>query len=180
MPGREHRARIRKLWCARTQARPFNGILTKYGEFMRLKIFLAAAAVLVFGIGVAVFAYTSTTAASSATAVSCCDCCGDSCPIKSAKVGAKTEAQKADHSSCCGDSCPMRSAKGHDGTAAHHDAKLVAKTDGTSHSCPMAAKSEGTAVKHHASTAAGEKGEHSCSCPCCAAKSEAKTVSSQN
>lgn len=147
---------------------------------MRLKIFLAAAAVLVFGIGVAVFAYTSTTVSSSVAAVSSCDCCGDSCPMKSAKSGAKTEANTADHASCCGDSCPMKSAKGHDGMAAHHDAKHVAKTDGAPHSCPMAMKTEGAAGKHHVSNAAGEKGEHSCSCPCCAARSEAKTVSSPN
>ena len=39
---------------------------------------------------------------------SCCDCCGDSCPMKKGEGKATTIATTDDGKSCCGDSCAMK------------------------------------------------------------------------
>ena len=57
---------------------------------MKTKLFVIAAAILVFGLGIAVYAFNSTT---NTTASATASCCGDSCPMK--KAGAKTTGETA-------------------------------------------------------------------------------------
>jgi hypothetical protein len=69
--------------------------------YMKRQTILAIAALLVFGLGNATFAYTQTTG----TAVSCTCCKGDSCPMKKKDASGKETASCCDDCDCCkGDS----------------------------------------------------------------------------
>ncbi|MBK6587234.1 MAG: hypothetical protein IPG22_02790 [Acidobacteria bacterium] len=75
---------------------------------MRSKLLVIFTAVVLFGLGIAVYAFNSTTTnAETTVAASCCSCCGDSCPMK--KAGDKTTGEAAHECCCKGDSCPMMS-----------------------------------------------------------------------
>jgi hypothetical protein len=159
---------------------------------MRSKLFIIVAAMLVFGIGFAVYAYNSTSTLAETVAASCCCCSGDSCPMKTAEAKAATKTEGS-HSCCCmGDgascpmkakgekaangehSCPMMSEAKHEGHKMATGAKHEMKPDGEGHSCPMmkdgkmAGKHDG--MKHAADTKAG----HSCGCACCAGEKAKK------
>ena len=135
---------------------------------MRSRILLVISAMLVLGIGIAVYAFN--VAGTDAATAACC-CCTESCPMKKGEKATASTAdtatadQKADAThSCCGDSCPMKGkAAKHDGM--NHDMK------GGEASCPMmkGGKTDaktGAPAHHdmdHKMTADG----HSCACPCC-------------
>jgi hypothetical protein len=150
---------------------------------MRSRILLIISAVLVFGLGIVVYAYNTPDIEPSVAACCCCtdscpmnkgdkaaaaktaasadhkagsghSCCGDSCPMKK---GEKSADGKAHGDSCCGDSCPMKGkAAGHEGMK--HDAGA----DGRS--CPMMEKGKDGMAAH----AAGDKmAGDSCCCACC-------------
>ena len=75
---------------------------------MKKQTLLAIAAMLVFGLGAASFAYKQTNNTTNA-AVSCCCCKGDSCPMKSKNASGKEAASCCDKEDCCkGGSCPMK------------------------------------------------------------------------
>ncbi len=98
---------------------------------MKRNIFIVLAAMMVFGLAIAVYALNTNTTVETSAAVSCCCCSGDSCPMKgknAVKADAATTTATADkHEGCCckGDaaSCPMMK-----------DGKMAADGD---HSCPM-------------------------------------------
>ena len=102
---------------------------------MKSKVLVIFTAVLLFGVGFAVYAYNSTTTSAETVSASCCSCCGDSCPMKS--TGTKA-ADESGHECCCkggADSCPMKS----------KDAKVAVSSDDKD-SCPMMSeKHEGMA-----------------------------------
>ena len=166
---------------------------------MRSKLLVFFTAVLLFGLGIAVYAYNSTTTNAATAAASCC---GDSCPMK--KAGDKTTGE-ATHECCCkGDSCPMMSKDG------KHGEKMAMAANGE-HSCPMMSeKKDGMAgheIKHDMKMANGEscpmmkdgkdakmaemhkgmasmdhttnaQGGDSCSCACCNHNKEKKIIAS--
>ena len=49
---------------------------------MKRKLMLTVATLLLLGMAIVAFAYTTSSTTDTATAVSCCSCCGDSCPMK--------------------------------------------------------------------------------------------------
>lgn len=164
---------------------------------MRSKVIFLLASMLILGISIAVYAYSSTPISAETAAAACCCCSGDSCPMKTESAKAGTVAVKADaaHSccgdtcpmkakggdakpdsahSCCGDSCPMKGAKG-EGSANHS-----MKSGDAAHSCPMM---KGTKTDGHKTHAAGQHegvyhgkaaGHAGCSCPCCGHSKEKK------
>lgn len=103
---------------------------------MRKRILLAIAALMVFGLAIAAFAYTTTNAPKNG-GMDCC-CKGDSCPMKSKDAAGKETASCCDKEDCCckGDSCPM---KGKD--AAGKESASCCSKDGAD-SCPMKARDE--------------------------------------
>ena len=120
---------------------------------MKTRIFFVTAAVLVFGLGIATFAYKQTSSAKAAAAACCCK--GDSCPMKAGKgehrvtaaaehkMDADHEAMSGEHK-CCGESCPMMKKK---------DSQT--KVSGAS---------------------ASDEGKSCCdNCDCCSSKARAKT-----
>ncbi len=143
---------------------------------MRSKVLVIITAILVFGIGFAVYAYNSTSVTADTAAASCCCCGGDSCPMKSpdGKAMAKTEGghscsccaahaakptaegkTEAAHS-CCGDSCPMKAGHKMEGMADHkmepgmkHDMKMA-----NGESCPM--MKDGKMAEMHKSMMSGD------------------------
>lgn len=163
---------------------------------MRSRILFIISATLVFGLGIAVYAYNTSGTEAAAAACCCCtdscpmkkgdkatptktaatadqkaegehSCCGDSCPMKK---GDKSADGKTEGHSCCGDSCPMKGKAGaHEGMK--HDMK------GDAASCPMMKDKDGKSA--HAGHAADHKmtGDgHSCCCACCNKdKAEKKT-----
>ena len=74
---------------------------------MKKRMILAFAALLVFGLSIATFAYKQTTTTNK-TAMSCCCCHGDSCPMKNKDSLGKDAASCCDKDDCKGDSCPMK------------------------------------------------------------------------
>ena len=131
---------------------------------MKSKVLVIFTAVLLFGLGLAVYAYNSNISLTE-TITSCCSCCGDSCPMKSPE--AKATGEKT-HDCCCkggADSCPMKS----------KDAKSGDE------SCPMmkdAKMSEmhtGMVEMDHTDHA---KSGDSCSCSCCGHNKETKVTAS--
>lgn len=81
---------------------------------MKKRSLLVIAAFLVFGLGAGTLAYQQTNETAS-TAMSCCCCSGDSCPMKKKDASGKETASCCDNCSCCkgenscsGDSCPMK------------------------------------------------------------------------
>lgn len=134
---------------------------------MKKRILLVISAMLLFGIGIAVFAYNTT---GTDTAAAACCCKGDSCPMKkkdaSATATTREKASCCDDCDCCkGDSCPMKKA----GAASHAEMKMEGHE-----SCPMMKKADASAsmTAHH--EAAAKDG--TCSCACCAKhKTEKKT-----
>ncbi|MEQ1604006.1 MAG: hypothetical protein ABL999_03985 [Pyrinomonadaceae bacterium] len=114
---------------------------------MRSKLLVIVTAVLLFGVGIAVYAYNSTTTNAETTAASCC---GDSCPMK--KAGAKTTGETAHECCCKGDSCPMLAKD------AKHGEKMAMAANGE-HSCPMMAEKKDGMAGHDMKMANGE------SCP---------------
>ena len=124
------------------------------------RLILAISVLLVLGLAAAAIAYNRTAVAE--TAMSCCCCSGDSCPMK------KDSASK-DTASCCKDGCCK------DGTCAM-------KKDGAGSAeqmpadCPMMKKKDGqashatmTEAEHQAMQADGK----SCCCACCKDKNDA-------
>lgn len=115
---------------------------------MRKRILLTVSVLMLFGLAIAAYAYTTTTAGNQ-TAMSCCKD-GGSCPMKN--KDATTTASCCDDANCCcnsADSCPM---KNHD-NAKHHEHMTSGE------------------IKHDAASMATH-GE-GCGCPCCAAKKDA-------
>ena len=101
---------------------------------MKKKILLTFMAVFFLGIGVAAFAY-NTAGTAGRTAMSCCCCHGDSCPMKSKDSATGEKASCCDNCDCCkGDSCPMKK-KGDATQAPNADAKDN-KADAKSCDCP--------------------------------------------
>ena len=94
---------------------------------MKRNIFIALAAMMVFGLAVAVYALNTNTSVETSATVSCCCCSGDSCPMKGKNAAATTTTAADKHEGCCckgdGASCPMMK-----------DGKMAADGD---HSCPM-------------------------------------------
>ena len=112
---------------------------------MKKRTLLAIAALVVFGLGAATFAYQQTNNTRQ-TAMSCCCCKGDSCPMKKKDASGKETASCCDKEDCYkGDSCPMK-AKGEKPQAMSVDMKSV--------------------------TAVSEEG---CCCSCCGAKKDGQT-----
>ena len=72
---------------------------------MKKRIVLIVSALLIFAFGVFAATYDRTSAESK-TAVSCCCCSGDSCPMKS--KGETAAAGEKQDCCCKGDSCPMK------------------------------------------------------------------------
>ena len=132
-------------------------LISKTKEVKMKRIIMAISVLLVFGLAVAAIAYKRNSVTETASAISCCCCSGDSCPMK--KDAAGKDSAAADHEDCCkGGSCPMKNSAG---AAAKH-----------SGSCPMKDK-EGhashatmTEAQHEAMKAEGK----SCDCSCCADK----------
>ena len=92
---------------------------------MKRKIILALSVVVVLGLSIAAFALTKTTV-SSVTAMSCCCCKGDSCPMKKKDVSGKDTASCCDNCDCCkGDSCPMKN-KGEKASVMNSDVNKAA------------------------------------------------------
>ncbi len=122
---------------------------------MRSKVLVIFTAALLFGLGIAVYAYNTTPTNAETTAASK-SCCGDSCPMKS--KDAKASGESTNECCCKGgaDSCPMKSKD------AKHGDKMAMSAD-KDHSCPMmSGKHEGMAghdTKHDMKMANGE------SCP---------------
>ena len=141
---------------------------------MRSRVLVILAAVLIFGLGIAVYAYNSTSINAETTTASCCSCCGDSCPMKSkdAKSGEKM-AMSADGEH----SCPMMSEK-KDGMAGH-DMKMA-----NGESCPMMKDSKDAKMSEmHKGMAGMDHKDHatngdSCSCACCSHNKETKVTAS--
>ena len=134
---------------------------------MKKKMLLAIAAVMVFGLSIAAFAFTTTTL-SSATAVSRCCCTGDSCPMKKKDASGKETASCCDGCDCCtGDSCPMRKSD-------HTTMTGVKMADGAS--CPMKMKADsasGPSADAEDTKAEAKSGD----CPCCSKDKEKKDTS---
>jgi hypothetical protein len=76
---------------------------------MKRKLLLILSVLLMLGAGVVAFAY-NTGLVSKSTAMSCCCCSGDSCPMKNKDKASTTDAKSCcDDCDCCkGDSCPMK------------------------------------------------------------------------
>src|SRR5687768_4942161 len=73
---------------------------------MKMKMMIAIAALMVFGLSIAAVAYTQTAGAASVSA-SCCK--GDSCPMKNKNASAGEKTSCCDDCDCCsGESCPMK------------------------------------------------------------------------
>ncbi|MFM9903378.1 MAG: hypothetical protein ACKVQJ_02270 [Pyrinomonadaceae bacterium] len=128
---------------------------------MKRKLIMSIALIALFGLSIAVFAYSRTTI-SSAKAMSCCCCSGDSCPVKNKGASTGETASCCDNCDCCkGDSCPMK-----------HDGEKMA---GMPESCPMMNKGgnkENTAVL----TTAATDHKAGCDCSCCKQDKEKKDV----
>lgn len=164
---------------------------------MRSKVLVIITAMLLFGVGFAVYAYNSNQAATDTVAASCCCCSGDSCPMKAKDAKATGE---AGHECCCkgdGASCPMKSKDGKSagkmamaadgkhscpmmsGDAAHkmepgmkHDMKMA-----NGESCPM--MTDGKAAKMdemHKGMAGKDAKASGCSCACCNHSTEKKVI----
>ena len=120
---------------------------------MKKKIFLVFSVMMVLGLAVAIFAL-NTSSRTERTAMSCCCCSGDSCPLKDKNAAARSDAAATtDGCSCCGDSCPMKKS---------NDAK-TGSASGDMKDCPMMKAHAGDTMRHDAKV--GEDGKaHSCSC----------------
>lgn len=74
---------------------------------MNKKLILVIFALLLLGIGAASFAYQ--TDIEKQTAMSCCCCGGDSCPMKNKDKASADAKSCCDNCDCCkGDNCPMK------------------------------------------------------------------------
>src|SRR6187431_684946 len=118
------------------------------------RLILAISVLLVLGLAAAAIAYNRT--AVSETAMSCCCCSGDSCPMK--KDSASGETASCCDNGCCKDgSCAMKK----DGAAsAEHmpaDCPMMKHKDGEALHATM------TEEQHQAMQADGK----SCCCACC-------------
>lgn len=116
---------------------------------MRYKVLIITAAILLFGVSFAVYAYNSTNQSVTETvAASCCCCTGDSCPMKGndGKAMAGHDMKMGEGHSCCGDSCPMK-AKG-ESAMAGHEMKAGEGHSCCGDSCPMKGK-DGKAMAGH-------------------------------
>ena len=123
---------------------------------MKSRVLIIITTVLLFGVGIAVYAYNSNQTTTNTIAASCCCCSGDSCPMKSADTKATAEAS---HDCCCkggAESCPMMK----DGKA-HVMHKDLMGSDDKTHEI-------------HKSMAASAEGKSGCSCACCAHSKEKK------
>ena len=140
---------------------------------MSKRIFLIAAAFLVFGLTIAAYAFNSAlTSETGAASFSCCK--GDFCPMKKKDASIKKDASHSEDCVCCkdgmcatkkgeaakagGDCCKMKKA--------HADGASMKMADGES--CPMMKDGGHKMAAGHES-----KAEHSgcsCGCPCCGSK----------
>ena len=150
---------------------------------MKKRMILALAALLVFGLSIATLAYKQTTATNK-TAMSCCCCAGESCPMKAKSADGNEAASCCDNCDCCnGDSCPMMK-KDADGNAVKmgdakscpmmlKEAAAATATKMDAKLCPMIMKNadgketkmsdaHATLMKHD-----GKTDSKSCCCPCC-------------
>lgn len=136
---------------------------------MNKRMILAIAALLVFGLSVAAFAYKQATNANN-TAMSPSCCKGDSCPMK------HKDASTGETASCCddccckgGDSCPMKN-KG------ETSATGMKMADGAS--CPMMKKEKAQTVSFDKANVVIATDGESCCCPCCSKNKERKDAPS--
>ena len=142
---------------------------------MKRNIFIALAAMMVFGLAVAVYALNTNTSVETSATVSCCCCSGDSCPMKGKNAAATTTTAADKHEGCCckgdGASCPMMK-----------NGKMAADGD---HSCPMMKDGKAHDMKDmksmdpkthdmHKNMAATADGKSGCTCACCAHGKEKK------
>ena len=153
---------------------------------MKKKILIAASALLIFGLAIVALSYSGTST-ESGTAMSCCCCSGESCPMKQKDAAGKEVAMSHENCDCCkgeGDSCPMmkKDAEGKpmkmDGASCcpmAKDGKHAGMKDHEA-SCPMMKKDDAsgakaTDVKMHDMKGMDHdmKGMHGegCSCACC-------------
>ena len=141
---------------------------------MKCKLMLTVATLLVLGMAIVAFAYTTSSTNTMAAAASCCSCCGDSCPMKNKDAKMQNVAMtddKKDHScDCCGDSCPMKNKDASAQTTAAGEAKTscdCCKGD----SCPMKGEhaSHTGMMKHDGDMKDMKdmKNMKDGSCPCC-------------
>ena len=136
-----------------------------------MRSILSIAALLVFALAMAAFAYSRSSDVGSSAATSCCR--SESCPMKDASGKTVAGHENCD---CCkgdGDSCPMMK-KDTSGKSEHASSCPMMKK-GDAESCPMMKKSDGAAIgmehaDHHEIT-----GEGSCCCPCCNHENKEKT-----
>ncbi|QQS32024.1 MAG: hypothetical protein IPM50_10100 [Acidobacteriota bacterium] len=138
---------------------------------MKKKLAIFMAAIMVFGLAFAVYAYTSNTTTSDKKA-SCCDKMkdGESCPMKMGKAATGEKTAAGEKASCCGCDCCGDCCAGH----AEKTTAEGTKADGKS--CPMM---NGEGHKMAADAVHAEKGANECcgcSCACCAGKKKAETA----
>jgi hypothetical protein len=140
---------------------------------MKKKIYILTAAVMIFGLAIAVYAFKSTVVDTEKSSVSCCS--GDSCPMKKKKADTGEKVSCCDTCDCCKDGkCKMK--KDGEAKASHSEAghKMA---DGES--CPMMKDGHHKMMKEGMHSMK-EKGEHQghaakadghagcdCGCPCC-------------
>jgi hypothetical protein len=145
---------------------------------MKKKIYILTAAVMIFGLAIAVYAFNSTLVRSDKAATSCCS--GDSCPMKKKNADAGEKMSCCDKCDCCKDGkCKMK--KEGEAKAGHADSghKMA---DGES--CPMMKDGDHKMMKdgmhtmnrsdHHQGHTASAEGHAGCDCGCSCCGTEKK------
>jgi hypothetical protein len=131
---------------------------------MKMKIIVAIAAFMVFGLSIAAVAYTRTTASAS-VAASCC-AKGDSCPMKGKNSSTGEKASCCDDCDCCsGDSCPMKK---------KDKASATDTKNADSESCPMMKNAKAETVSFDKTNVIVVADGESCCCSCCSKSKERK------
>lgn len=138
---------------------------------MKKRILLAIAALMVFGLAIAAFAYTGTSTSNKARMGCCCksDSAAESCPMKSKDAAGKETASCCEKEDCCcksgAESCPMKSkdeakpAEKSKPSCCDKEESAAPKKDGEAASIDM---------KNVVVASSGE----GCCCSCCGAKKD--------
>ena len=118
------------------------------------RLILAISVLLVLGLAAAAIAYNRTAVAQ--TAMSCCCCSGESCPMK--KDSASGDTASCCKDDCCKDgSCPMKKDGAGSAENMPADCPMMKHKDGAASHATM------TEAEHQAMQA----DDKSCSCTCC-------------